>query len=207
MSYIDLFIDSKKPLISPRFKCVEDDWRELEMIFPEQGFRSYFIGYLVSKLRKELKENGINSYQDRLDSPRLSNITRFMSDIHFVGHEGLADDGRRVEPARGEAAQRAGDSGNHEDVANSGSQEGQGESRTEEAGPRPVGLVEIPVDVRDRLAVIYLEQYHHQRTLPFNVPKGANLHDWLAEQPDDHVVHYYRRWMRCPSTLLESNKV
>lgn len=134
MSYIDLFLDAKKPLATPRFRCVDSDWRELEMIFPEQGFRSYFLGYLVSKLRKELKEHGINSYQDRLESARLSNLSEFMSNIHFIRDASDADDGRGVKSTCKQTPSGTGDASHHEDssVRRNASEEVKLESAGEE---------------------------------------------------------------------------
>ena len=57
-----MFIPEDKPLIKPRFVAVEESWELLEHVFPEPGFRSYFLGHVVEKLAEELRKNQIKNY-------------------------------------------------------------------------------------------------------------------------------------------------
>lgn len=103
MSYIHLFLPDaeRKATIKPRVVAIEDDWKFVKGIFPEIGFSSYFLGHIVSKLAKQLKENGITTYHQRSDRPELADISRFLSNIQLVGEAANSDDGRGTGSPRG----------------------------------------------------------------------------------------------------------
>jgi len=133
MSYIDHFIDAKKPLCRPRAVAVEEDWELLCHVFPEPGFRSFFLGHIVSKLAKELKANGINDYFDRQSRPEFTTITGFLSGIKFVraaeavGSKDNPNERRGVGVNGEEVQDRSGEPTNTEE-----SPSGEDESRSEE---------------------------------------------------------------------------
>jgi len=110
VSYSQLFFDDTLPLLKPRFVCVESDWNFLCEVFPEPGFRSYFLGHIVSKLANELKEHGINSFHDREKRLELATITGLLSNIVLVRKESLANDGPGVGGACEEDAYSQGES-------------------------------------------------------------------------------------------------
>lgn len=83
-SFIQLFIDHRKPLTKVSIKPVENDWLYLESVFPETGFRSYFLAAIVSKLANELRNRNITTYEDRLNHPEL-HLSRLLSDIRLIG--------------------------------------------------------------------------------------------------------------------------
>lgn len=87
---------SRKPTLQPRSVVIEEDWQFIHSVFPEIGFKTYFYGFLISQLARELKQNGITSYHERTERPELANISRFLSNIRLVGEEGLPDDRRGI---------------------------------------------------------------------------------------------------------------
>lgn len=207
MSYIDLFLDTKRPLTTPRFRCDDEHWKQLEMIFPEPGFRSYFLGYLVTKLRNELEQHGINSYEDRLNHPQFANFAEFMSNIHFIGNARNADDGRGAGSTCDKAAFSTGDSGDHASLVGWRDKATETKGSAEEARPGAAGPL-----TRDYLVMRLDEVYHdmqkRSRQLPFEFDHdGQTVHEWLCRQSNDVLLHHYRRWMRAPSTLIEPVKV
>jgi hypothetical protein len=104
MNYIDYFINSKKPLVRPRPVVVEEDYELVCNVFPEPGFRSYFFGYIISKLASDLRKNGITNYTDRESRPEFPTFTRLLSDIVIIREETFANERRRVGGAYEEGA-------------------------------------------------------------------------------------------------------
>lgn len=138
MKYIDLFLDSRKPLLQPRITVVEEDWQFLERVFPEPGFRSYLGGFIVSKLATELKEHGITSFVDRERLHSTASLAGLLSGIHLVGRpadgnvrRGTGEMGDGVTLGKGESA-------NHACPAGRGHCEEE-ECGKEEAKPSPAG--------------------------------------------------------------------
>jgi hypothetical protein len=104
MNYIDYFINSKKPLVRPRPVVVEEDYELVCNVFPEPGFRSYFFGYIISKLASDLRKNGITNYTDRESRPEFPAFTRLLSDIVLIREETFANERRRAGGAYEEGA-------------------------------------------------------------------------------------------------------
>lgn len=110
MSYIDMFIPANgKPLIKPRFVAIEESWELLEHVFPEPGFRSYFLGHVVEKLAEELRKNKITNYHDRQRNPNFASITRLMSNIAFTGEATQPDVRRGIDGVHNQDASSTGD--------------------------------------------------------------------------------------------------
>lgn len=94
MNYIDYFMDSSKPLLRPRPVVVEEDYELVCDVFPEPGFRSYFFGYVISKLAQDLRTHGIRNFTDRESRPDFPSLTRFLSHIVIIGPETFRNDRR-----------------------------------------------------------------------------------------------------------------
>lgn len=112
MNYIDYFMPraNREALIKPRFVAIEADWELLCNVFPEPGFRSYFLGHIVSKLATELKEHGITSYSQRAERPEFANLPRLLSHIRLTGEADSRHDGCGTGRTCNEDALRAGES-------------------------------------------------------------------------------------------------
>lgn len=126
MSRAHLFINDRKPCIEVKGLVVEEDYKFLQSIYPEHGFRSYFIGYCISRLAKHLKENGIHSCDTRLSRSEFATITGLLSHIVFAtptgAHEQDVRRGTRRESE--EDASGTGDSGRHALLALGETEEG-----------------------------------------------------------------------------------
>lgn len=116
MSYIQMFIPEDKPLIKPRFVAVEESWELLEHVFPEPGFRSYFLGHVVEKLAEELRKNQIKNYYDRQRFSHLASVPGLLSNISFARKETVGDDGRGTHGVHDQGAHSAGDTTSNEVV-------------------------------------------------------------------------------------------
>lgn len=132
MNYIDYFFDASRPLIKPRFVATEDEWEHICRVFPEPGFRSYFLGHIVAKLSKELKQNGINTYLDRNREQRFASLPEFLSNIQLTGKADSGYVGRGTDGTRDEAAHRAGGSAGNAGTTQREAQGGEGEKSESE---------------------------------------------------------------------------
>lgn len=146
MSYIKLFIDDTKPLIRPRACVVEEDWEHVCRVFPETGFRSYFLGYVVSKLSKELKRHGIKSYTDRDRFPEFTTVTGLLSNIKFNWKTVESDGGRGVGSGSEEGEDSEGIAPGFEGIAGWPTKEGK--ESAGETGPLYARLVELVEEIK-----------------------------------------------------------
>lgn len=103
MNAIDQFIDSKKPLVKIGVTVVEEDWDFLKLMFPEWGYRSYFLAFIVSQLAKELRQQNITNYEQRFADPRTADIRRLMSNVRLIGLPLVQHDRGATDRACGQA--------------------------------------------------------------------------------------------------------
>jgi hypothetical protein len=94
MSYLQYFLDERKPLVKRQFVAVEDDWNLIQSVFPEPGFRSYLLGHVVSKIANELRKNGIQTYYDRQERSQFTSIARTLTGIQIGWFTDNRDVGR-----------------------------------------------------------------------------------------------------------------
>jgi len=141
MKYIDYFIDSSKPLIKPRFVAVEEDWNLVLRVFPEPGFRSYFLGYLISTFANELRKRNITGYETRLDHRDFADLRRFLSNVSFTGDQSGPDDRRGAGSFRDEHQSSSGESTDHENPSQREGKDSEEASGNSETEPKASGFV------------------------------------------------------------------
>ena len=141
MGYITIFIDDSKPLCKPKIVAVEEDWELLCRVYPEPGFRSYFPGFIISTLAKQLRQNGIKSYFDRVARPEFAELANLLSNIQLVqagtnGKTPVGNVGGGTGGTNQESPSSAREPARVEDSAPQGSA-GEGSQAEEVEGARP----------------------------------------------------------------------
>jgi len=132
MSYQKIFMPEDKPLIKPRFVAVEESWELVSNVFPEPGFRSYFLGHVVEKLADELRKNNIKNYYDRQRFTHLATVPGLLSNISFAGTKAEPNVGRGVDGVHDQDAHSAGDPASNAELVIRQTKEGQGQEGSEE---------------------------------------------------------------------------
>lgn len=142
MSYIEQFmpVTPQTQMIKPSIVVIEEDWKFISHIFPEPGFRSYFLGHIVSKLANELKSNGITDYYERSARPELADLPRLLSNVRLTRFEDHDNERRGVGSARGEDAQRTGTAAGAKESAGRQTEEGKDHQGGKDAQFVPAGL-------------------------------------------------------------------
>ena len=131
MSYLAHFLDETQPLVKPKFVAVEEDWLLLCKVYPEVGFRSFFLGHIVSKLASELRKNGITTYFQRTTArPELATIAGLLSAVQFTRNESLGDDGRGAGSPREATAKCEGESPGTASTPSGEDESGEGKSES-----------------------------------------------------------------------------
>ncbi len=137
MSLASHFINERKPCIETKGVVVEEDWQFLKSVYPDHGFRAYFIGHCISRLAAHLKSNGITTLDDRLTRSEFATASGLVSHIVFATPTGENEQDERygTRRAREEDASGTGESGYHALTALRQAEEG---VRQGEEGARPV---------------------------------------------------------------------
>lgn len=133
MSYQKIFMPEDKPLIKPRFVAVEESWELVSNVFPEPGFRSYFLGHVVEKLADELRKNNIKNYYDRQRFAHLSTVPGLLSHISFAGAKAEPNVGRGIDGVHDQDAHRSGDPASDAELVIRQAKESQSQEGSEEA--------------------------------------------------------------------------
>lgn len=145
MNYIDMFMPPGKPLVKPRFVAIEESWELLEHVFPEPGFRSYFLGHVVEKLAEELRKNQITNYYDRQRFAHLATIPGLLSNISFAGKETVGDDRRGTHRVHDQGQDGTGDAAGNAELVIRQTKEGEGTGEAQ-VQARPVSVVMVKCD-------------------------------------------------------------